>query len=190
MIKKSVDSMKKDFYVWIMIALIITVAATVLVGVFIYSENTRYYIQTASLGEGVIAAYKIDRKTGQTWQIIDGKEKIIKNLSNPKSQQNIFETQNLQQKTIEMAKNYSDGTGTMDSHIRKVMEKIKGNLKIFGWKSHKIDDQTYLVSYTFEEESSGEVGYFFEINLVGEVVRNINKDDILSEKYKLKTLTK
>ena len=189
MIDKIVNSMKKDFYVWIMIMLIITVSATMLVGVYIYSKNTRYYIQTASPVQGTIVAYKIDRKTGQTWQIIDGKEKLIKNLSNLKSQQNIFETQDLQQRTIEVVKNYSDGTGTMDSHIRKLMEEIKGDLKIFGWKSYKIDDQTYLVSYTFDE-GSGEVGYFFEINLVGEVVRSINKDDVLSEKYKLKTLTK
>lgn len=32
-------------------------------GFYIYSQNTRYYIQAAASG----VAYKIDRKTGRTW---------------------------------------------------------------------------------------------------------------------------
>lgn len=43
-------------------------------GIYIYSQNTRYYIQSSAIGN----AYKIDRKTGRTWMVAGGHERLVK----------------------------------------------------------------------------------------------------------------
>ena len=62
------------------------------------------------------------------------------------------------------------------------MKERKGSLQIFGWKAEKQDDQTYLVSYTFDN-GDGVIGIYFEVNLVAEIVRNIKGDSELEKKY-------
>lgn len=98
-------------------------------------------------------------------------------------------SQNTQKvKAIELAKNsYIDPPsltryGDLKTRMRNMMASKKGNLQIIGWKARKIDSQTYLVSYTFNE-GSGEVGYFFEVNFVEEIIRYVHDDPELEEKY-------
>lgn len=98
-------------------------------------------------------------------------------------------SQNTQKvKAIELAKNsYIDPPSLtryadLKTRMRNMMASKKGNLQIIGWKACKIDSQTYLVSYTFDE-GSGEVGYFFEVNFVEEIIRYVHDDPELEEKY-------
>jgi hypothetical protein len=60
--------------------------------------------------------------------------------------------------------------------IRNYLKTIKGYLKILGWKAKKVNDQTYLVSYTYEVDS-GVKGYYFDVNMNANVVRRILLED-------------
>jgi len=160
----------------LIIITIISVAFLILF--FNYSKNFRYDIKTPSPGY----AYKIDRRTGQTWLILGIEETLIKS---PISSNKSF---TYEDKAIELVKNsYALGLNSkVDSKIKSWLKDIKGNLKIYGWDAIKQDEQIYLVSYTFDE-GSGIVGYYFEVNLLAEIVRSITDDSELEKKYGLKT---
>jgi hypothetical protein len=89
-----------------------------------------------------------------------------------------IEKAELNYKAINMVKNskaivnytYTDET------IRDYLMTIKGYLKILGWKAKKVNDQTYLVSYTYEVDS-GVKGYYFDVNMNANVVRRILLED-------------
>jgi hypothetical protein len=74
-------------------------------------------------------------------------------------------------------------TNTGES-IRNYLKTIKGNLKILGWKAKKVNDQTYLVSYTYEVDS-GVKGYYFDVNMNANIVRRILEDHELERIYGL-----
>jgi hypothetical protein len=62
------------------------------------------------------------------------------------------------------------------------MSKVKGDLRIEGWKAQKIDDDTYLVTYTYEPDGVSR-GWPFEVKLSVEVVRYVVGDRALEDKY-------
>jgi len=66
--------------------------------------------------------------------------------------------------------------------INKWLQTRKGSLKIYGWEAQKIDEYTYLVSYTFGEGKE-RVGFFFEVNLLAGIVRKVPGDPELEKKY-------
>ena len=148
-----------------------------LIGFYIYSQNTRYYLQSA--GKGI--AYKIDRKTGKTWLIAGGREILVESSSSK------INRQSPEEKAIELAKNsYAlGGDLTADAQIKSWLQDQKGTLKVYGWKTRKIDEQTYLVSYTFDK-GKGRIGYFFEVNLMADIVRRVSGNANLEKKYGLK----
>ena len=55
---------------------------------------------------------------------------------------------------------------------------LKGDLHIVGWKAEKVDEQTYLVTYTYRQNArpAEDSGWVFEVNLLGAVVRNVLED--------------
>ncbi|MCK4325976.1 trypsin-like peptidase domain-containing protein, partial [bacterium] len=57
----------------------------------------------------------------------------------------------------------------VEHYIRDQMRQKKPSVHIFGWQADKIDEQRYLVSYTYDD-GSGERGWFFDVNVVGEIV--------------------
>lgn len=162
------------------ILMVVIVVTALLIGLYIYSENTRYYIQSTGQGE----AYKIDRKTGKTWLVVRDSEFLVEGSDLT------TKFKSPEQRAIELVKN-SDALrisffgGTVDSQIKDWLEIKKGTLKIFGWEAKKFNNQKYLVSYTFDE-GSGRVGFFFEVNLVAEIVREISGDPELEKEYGIK----
>ncbi|MFC1534224.1 hypothetical protein ACFL7M_12755 [Thermodesulfobacteriota bacterium] len=59
--------------------------------------------------------------------------------------------------------------------------KTKGDMvKPFGWEAEKKDENIYLVHYRYKiysfTEGIGERGYFFEVDLVTKVVRNVTSE--------------
>jgi len=155
------------------LGVVIVIATATLIGFYIYSQSTRYYIQSAMGGP----AYKIDRKTGQTWAIYGEREHLVERTDSS------IERKSPKEKAIELAKKSSAlGGYGVEATIQQWMEQKKGDLRIIGWKAQKINDQIYLVSYTFNEDS-GPRGYFFEVNLVGGIVRNVLGDPELEQKY-------
>lgn len=143
-------------------------------GFYLYLQNTRYDIR--SVGQG--RAYKIDRKTGQIWMIL-GRREVLVESSDTATQQKSPED-----KAIELVKeSYALGNyPKVETQIRNWLKEKKGSLRIIGWKARKIDDQAYLVSYTINE-GSGEQGYFFDVNLVAEIVCSVNGNPELAKKY-------
>lgn len=75
-------------------------------------------------------------------------------------------------------------TGITDAQIRDWLQAKKGILKVYGWRARKIDDQTYMVAYTYDEGPSATAGaWLFEANLVAGIVRPIIGDPELEKKY-------
>jgi hypothetical protein len=156
------------------LGIILIVAITAIVGFYIYSENTRYYMQPT--GEGIV--YKIDRKTGKTWIILGPEERLIESPN--------MSPESPEYKAIRLVKDSHvlERNERTEGAIKDVMERKKGNLQITGWEGKKINDQIYLVSYTYDA-GYGAVGWFFEVNLVSDIVRMVIGDIELEEKYGL-----
>lgn len=167
--------MKKTFLVVILIT-----ALTFIISLYIYSKNRRYYI----ISTGNRTAYKIDRRTGRTWEIIRGRQILVEGseeLTSPQSK-----AISPQDKAIEMVKKSHafGGFQTVENLIRDALEQKKGNLQITGWQAQRIDEQTYLVSYGLKDDT-GTRAWHFEVNLAEKIVRNINADPELKKKYLL-----
>lgn len=89
-------------------------------------------------------------------------------------------------KAIKMVK-YSyaiDNYNYTEVSIKNYLKTVKGYLKILGWKAKKANDQTYLVSYTYEVDS-GVKGYYFDVNIKANIVRRILEDHELERIYGL-----
>ena len=57
------------------IGVTLILAVVALIGIYIYTESTRYEI----VGSGTSVGYKIDRKTGETWILrVGGEEKLTR----------------------------------------------------------------------------------------------------------------
>ncbi len=99
------------------ILIVAILSATALISFLIYTENTRYIIQSTSKG----VAYKIDRKTGQTWLIVGSQEKIVEGARNSKTKRSSEDI------AIEFVKNsYAlGGYSSVDSQIRSWLKKKK-----------------------------------------------------------------
>lgn len=79
------------------------------------------------------------------------------------------------------------GGVSVDAELRKTLGRTKGYLKIIGWVAEMVNEQTYLVSYSYID-GSGAKGWFFEVNLNGGIVRKVQGDIVLEEKYGLRAI--
>ncbi len=85
-------------------------------------------------------------------------------------------------KAIELVKkSYAlPGGLPVELFIENFLKEKKDNVKPIGWEVTKNKDRLYLVSYKFKiysfTEGTGERGYFFEVNLDDEVVRNVTSE--------------
>jgi hypothetical protein len=69
-----------------------------------------------------------------------------------------------------------------DYQIQQRLSTLKGTLRITGWSAKRIDDQTFLVTYGFEQDSRP-LMFSFETNIAANIVRNVIDDPILRLKY-------
>jgi len=71
-------------------------------------------------------------------------------------------------------------------HIKKRMEDQKDDVREIGWEVTRKDKDTYLISYIFRiysfSRGVGERGYFFEVDLRSEEVRDVTNEKILMMK--------
>jgi hypothetical protein len=69
-----------------------------------------------------------------------------------------------------------------DAQIQETLQRVKGSIRVTGWQARRIDDQTFLVVYSY---SVGEAlrGWVFEVNLAASVVRPVEGDPELTRKY-------
>ncbi len=71
-------------------------------------------------------------------------------------------------------------------YIKGILSHAKGNLKVIGWKTKRINHDTYVVSYTYEINQK-RYSLDFEVNTTADTVRDIRKDPILMKKYAIGT---
>jgi len=94
---------------------------------------------------------------------------------------------NNQKTAIEIVKSshvYDDRLETQD-YINELISDIKPDI-IEGWSSIRIEDDEYLVVFTYieDENETKPMAYFFEVHLESEIVYVIVGDRDLEEKYR------
>ena len=148
-----------------------------LVAYYLHLEHNRYEITTTSKFGPLGIAYEVDKKTGDSWMLI-GEKKIAQETPIP------LKELSEEEKAIKLARsaNTFDKSKDNDSFVKKVMQELKGSIKIIGWEARKYDDQTYVVSYKFTR-GDDDIEVSLEVNLVAELVREIKGDPDLEKKY-------
>ena len=74
-----------------------------------------------------------------------------------------------------------DGRSTVRETIDNKLHRLKGDFKVIGWKTKRIDEQTLLASYMYRKNGKT-VGWFFEVKS-GRLIRDVSKDGELMKKY-------
>jgi hypothetical protein len=161
-------------YVITAVGIVALVAALLLF--FLRGER---YALVAQNGEGEYV-YKIDKATGRVWFISGDVSDEVRDFSA------LHKAQTPEEQAISLAKIHRmpGNTNSMDQTIKDWLQSEKGLLRIYGWKAKRVDDQTYLVGYTYDEgPGSSGGGWVFEVNLKAEIVRNVIGDADLEKKY-------
>lgn len=185
-------------YLFVLIALF-------MVGVFIilytYIENKRFELHTTQQG----VAYKIDRRTGKTWIVAGGQEKLVK--GDQKTGSNTFaetSTIPLSKEDEQKRQDESDRSTAIvaaqisyvfepfkksEDFIRAQIESLKEPIKsIIGWNAYKAGRKKYYVTYVIET-AKGEKGWVFEVLLTDSkvvndhIVRLITGNQVLEKEY-------
>lgn len=65
--------------------------------------------------------------------------------------------------------------------IRNQIDTLRDNFKINGWNAERVNEQTYLVNYTYEKNQKKH-GWYFETNLFKHTIQYTGKDQKLIEK--------
>jgi len=87
-----------------------------------------------------------------------------------------------EQRAINLVRNSE--TGITEEKIKGLLQARKGILKVHGWKTRKIDDQTYVVAHLYDVgPASNTGGWIFEVNLEAQIVRPVLGDAELEKKY-------
>ena len=152
-------------------------AAAAVVCFYIYSRTNRYV--TANAGDGKI--YKIDKQTGQAVLLRGVNEVPVEPTGPPKEE-------TMQEKAIRLAKSAHtikpDAHYLLDNefHIRSWIEEQSGNLQIIGWAARQVSEQSWVVTYSFDQ-GLGIRSWAFEVNMQADLVRNIIGDPVLERKY-------
>jgi hypothetical protein len=84
----------------------------------------------------------------------------------------------LNEKLVWIVKDFHD----IENEIKQKLDEEKGDLKIIGWNVRRVDEQSSLVSYTYEK--GGKIfGWFFDVKSGGEIISDVSSDPELMEKY-------
>lgn len=87
-------------------------------------------------------------------------------------------------KAIELVKKSHaiDRFSDIETLMKKWTDEVSGKFQIIGWKAKKMDDQTYLISYTALDGLNTK-GFYFDINTKTGTVRHIADHPELQKKY-------
>ncbi len=167
------------------IAIIVFICLALISAIYIYSEKQRYYLVNTDKGP----IYKIDKQTGQTWKIVGNKEtRILGESDRGKSKATDEEAIRIVAGSSQLAEDSYDRR-TNEEVIKENIQRLKGNLKYSGWRAKQKEQGVFLVSYTITVTDSIdaiEQGYYFEVAPLLGIVRYINKDSLLANKYGLR----
>jgi hypothetical protein len=126
--------------------------------------------------------YKIDKRTGRTWLVYEGSIEEIKEDA-PLTQKALED--NRKDQAIQLTRNYTfPNNESADAAFQRKLRDMKGVLRVYGWRTKKIDDKTYVVGYTYDKGQGSTIqGWIFEVNLEAGIVRDIDGDPDLQKKY-------
>jgi hypothetical protein len=155
----------------------IVIVAFAAFGLLLFFTGDRYAL-VAQNGDKYV--YKIDKRTGRVWLIWGD---ILAEIQDRDAH---LKTQTPEEQAISLANLYTlpGNTSVMRDSIKQWLQAKKGLLRVYGWNAKKIDDQTYLVGYTYDEgPGSSGGGWVFEVNLKEDIVRNVTGDADLEKRY-------
>jgi hypothetical protein len=157
------------------IAAAAVVAALVVYLLFIASPYT-----VVNAGDGKV--YKINKRTGESWLLYGNREIPITDHS---ASQESGESRAMRMaKEAESLKMWFSSLwqqfDSNESYIRRMLQN-NGEIEIHGWKSQKVDGDRYLVSCAYDKGQPR--GYYFEVNLNTNTVRDIYADTTLAKQY-------
>jgi hypothetical protein len=72
-----------------------------------------------------------------------------------------------------------------ETQIQQMMQRVKGTIHVNGWQARRVDDQIFLVTFSYSNASET-LGWAFEVNLPANLVRLVEGDPELQRKYGLK----
>jgi hypothetical protein len=132
------------------------------------------------------AMYKIDRRTGRMWLVGENQTEDVNGVIPPSKSSPLSP----EDEAIALVRSdlfilpSAVSPSTTENSIRDALGHKKGTLRIHGWRARKIDDQTYLVGYVYDEGPNSQVnGWLFEVNRTANIVRNVVGDPDLEKKY-------
>jgi hypothetical protein len=141
--------------------------ASALFAWWLWLENHRYSL----VGNAQVAgtAYKIDHRTEQVWSVTPGGGTPII------SAETRVQLETPEEKAITLARSSFVLTPLTQAKqlVRDTLSKESGPIRIEGWKSERIDPDTFLVSFIYERDGEGRRGWVFEVLLSEEVVRAV-----------------
>ena len=91
---------------------------------------------------------------------------------------------------INLVKNYEEGTinaSTIDENVKDWVSNDPEVVQVYGWEAEKVSDNTYLVSFRFDDDNdktNGWMSYNYEAELNSKIVRSISANTVLFEKYR------
>jgi len=89
---------------------------------------------------------------------------------------------------LELVESYPyDSDYTVREIIDNKLHGFKGDFKVIGWETKRIDEQTLLASFMYNKNGR-DIGWFFEVKS-GRIIRDVFKDKELMKKYNLVNAT-
>jgi hypothetical protein len=160
------------------VTIVIIFAAATVVCFQIYSSTQKY--TTVNAGDGRV--YRTNRATGETVMIIGAREVPVQPDS-PRSE-------TIEDQVIRLAKSShslrpQEPFGN-ESTISSWLEAQTGPLQIHGWTSRKIDDDIFVVTFSFTQGAEVR-SWVFEVQTRAQLVRNVTGDAALEVKYGLRS---
>jgi hypothetical protein len=138
-------------------------------------------------GDGKV--YKVNVRTGESW-LLNGTREYPTSPPSPVSADDFLREADYIDFAITKAKASSvltealviPGHNANTNTIQKMFEQDH-QCEIIGWSGQKVDEHTYLVSFTYKTGTGDELGFYFEVNDDVDTVRNIFHGTGLYKKY-------
>jgi hypothetical protein len=159
---------------------ILSAALLVAAILFVVARENRYEILVQPDQDGVI--YKLDKRTGRMWLVSENETEDVNGVIPPSKSPVSPETEAIAK--VRTDSFVLPGGLTTESTIEDALRHKRGILHIYGWRARRIDDQTYLVGYLYDEGPNTQVnGWLFEVNRTADILRNVIGDPDLEKKY-------
>lgn len=165
----------------------IIIAATLLLIWLAVARPFAHRYTVVNAGNGKV--YKVDRRTGESWLLSGTREipvgaRTYSPLS-PEERSQMELDSAISEAQTSYVLTQAVNRGSLLSNNGTIQQTLERDhyAKIKGWSGQKIDEDTYLVSFKYDNGAGKEFGYYFEVNDAADTVRNIFYGGGLYERY-------